>query len=267
MKSYRLKLVVEGLDRDGGDVRLDVFVKELQKLQSALNRVDAKAADGERCSYFAIVGLSHSSPSTVELEARVVPNRQDHRDSAITLLTDAIAAVERGEFTPDSDYDLLADIRELAAPTGTGFRSAYLVVDDAKHFLTANIATQITTFLADQEECFTTVEGMLEQVNVHDDANQFTIFPDIGAKRIKCRLPPDKVDKGLAAIRRRVAVSGLARYRKFANFPHEIAAEDLQIYELEENLPTFDDLRGMAPDATGSRSSEDFIAELRDGWN
>lgn len=267
MKSYRVKLVLEGLDRDAGDVRLEVFVKELQKLQSALARVDAKVADGERCSYFAIVGLSHSSPATVELEARVLPNRQDHRDSAITLLTDAIAAVERGEFSAETDYDLLADIRELASPAGTGFRSAYLVVDNAQHFLTANIATQITTFLADQEECFTTVEGMLERVNVHDDANEFTIFPGIGAKRIKCRFPPEKVDKGLAAIRRRVAVSGLAKYRKFASFPHEIFAEDLQIYELEANLPTFDDLRGMAPDATGTMSSEDFVAEIRHGWN
>jgi hypothetical protein len=255
------------LDRDQGDVRLEVFVKELQKLQSALNRVDLKAADGARCSYFAVVGLSHSSPSTVELEARVMPNRQDHRATAITLLTDAIAAVERGEFTADTDYDLLVDIRELASPAGTGFSSAYLVVDDAKHFLSERIATQITAHLADQEECFTTIEGMLEKVNVHDDANEFTIFPSVGAKRIKCRFPAEKVDKGLAAIRRRVAVSGVAKYRKFASFPHEIFAEDLQIYELEENLPTFDDLRGIAPDATGAMSSEDFVAEVRHGWH
>jgi hypothetical protein len=32
-------------------------------------------------------------------------------------------------------------------------------------------------------------------------------------------------------------------------------------------LPSFDDLRGIAPEATGDQSSEDFIAERRDAWN
>lgn len=267
MTSHRVKLIVDGLDQDEGDVRLEVFVKELQKLQSALARADESVADGERCSYFAIVGLSHSSPATIELEARVIKNRQDYRDSAIKILTDAIASVERGEFTPDADYELLADIRELAAPVGTSLRSAHLVVDGASHYLTENIATKINTFLADQEECFTTVEGMLERVNVHDDANVFTIFPYVGAKRVKCHLPQELADKGLSAIRRRVAVSGVAKYRKFAAFPHEIQADDLQIYNVEDDLPTFDDLRGMAPDATGTMSAEDFVREMRRGWN
>lgn len=31
-------------------------------------------------------------------------------------------------------------------------------------------------------------------------------------------------------------------------------------------LPDWDDLRGLAPDATGTLSSEDFVRELRDGW-
>jgi hypothetical protein len=33
-----------------------------------------------------------------------------------------------------------------------------------------------------------------------------------------------------------------------------------------EPLPEFDDLKGVAPDATGGLSSETFIRELRDGW-
>jgi hypothetical protein len=265
--NFRVKLVVEGMERDEGHVRLEVFVNELQKLQAALARADKTVSDGERCSYFAIVGLSHSSPATVELEARVLPNRQDWRQSTVNLLTSAIRAVERGEFTAESDPELLADIKELAAPVGASLRTAYLVVDGASHYLTAAIATNITTFLADQEQCLTTVEGMLERVNVHDGANEFTIFPHVGANRIRCKLPQELAEKGISAIRRRVAVSGLAKYRKFAAFPHEIDAEQLEIYGLERDLPTFDDLRGIAPDATGDLSSEDFVKELRHGWH
>src|SRR4051812_39413881 len=100
---HRVKLIVEGFERDDGHVRLDVFVKELQKLQMALGRADARATDGERSTYFAIVGLSHSSPATVELEARTMPERPDSRLTTVALLSDAISAVERGEFTPETD--------------------------------------------------------------------------------------------------------------------------------------------------------------------
>jgi hypothetical protein len=182
------------------------------------------------------------------------------------LITRAISAVERGEFTPEADYELLADIKDLAAPVGTSLKSAYLVVANSPHYLTEFTARRISDFLADQEECMTTVEGMLERVNVHGNANEFTIYPSVGASRIKCRLPEELTEKGIAAIRRRVAVSGLAKYRKFAQFPHEIRAEFLDVYSSPEDLPTFDDLLGLAPDATGDLSSEDFVREVRNGW-
>lgn len=267
MASYRVKLVVEGLDRDDGHVRLEVFVKELQKLQSALTRADARVSGGERCSYFAVVGLSHNSPATVELEARVAWNAdRDCRASAIALLGDAIEAVRRGEFSDDIDHELLNDIRDLSAPVGGSLKAARLVINDKSVVLSEKIADAIVEFQADQEECSTTVEGMLERVNVHDDANVFTIYPDVGPTRILCKLPESLAEKGIGAIRRRVAVSGVARFRKFAPFPHEIAAENLEVYELEADLPTFDSVLGIAPHATGDLSSEEFIGRVRDEW-
>lgn len=35
---------------------------------------------------------------------------------------------------------------------------------------------------------------------------------------------------------------------------------------VEDDLPTWDDIRGRAPDATGGLSSEDFVRGLRDAW-
>lgn len=268
MTSYRVKLVVEGLDRDDGHVRLDAFVAELQKLQTALGRADARVSDGKRCSYFAIVGLSHNSPATVEIEARVVPSSErDCRASAMALLGKAIEAVQRGEFTEDSDYDLLNDIKELSSPVGETLKVARLSIDETTYTLTEKIADTIRTFQADQEECATTVEGMLERVNVHDDANVFTIYPDVGPTRITCRLPESLAEKGIGAIRRRVAVSGVGRFRKFDPFPHEIVADDLAVFGADEELPSFSDLLGMAPNATGELSSEDFIRQARNEWN
>jgi hypothetical protein len=267
MTSYKVKLVVEGLDRDDGHVRLEVFVKELQKLQTALGRADARVSNGNRCSYFAVVGLSHNSPATVELEARVAAtSKQDCRASAMTLLAQAIESVQRGEFTGDSDYELLNDIKELSAPVGETLKTAHLLIDDKAYALTEKIADTITTFQAEQEECATTVEGMLERVNVHDEANVFTIYPDVGPARITCRLPERLAEKGIGAIRRRVAISGVAKFRKFAPFPHEIVADGIEVYGIDSDLPNFYDLFGIAPNSTGDLSSEDFVRQARNEW-
>lgn len=268
MTSYRVKLVVEGLDSDDGHVRLDVFVSELQKLQTALGRADARVSNGKRCSYFAVVGLSHNSPATVELEARVAPSsKRDCRASAMALLAQAIESVQRGEFTEESDYELLNDIKELSTPVGETLKTARLLIDGKAYVFSETIAEAITTFQAEQEECLTTVEGMLERVNVHDDKNLFTIYPDVGPPRITCRLPERLAEKGIGAIRRRVAVSGVARFRKFAPFPHEIVADDIDVYDVDSELPSFADLLGMAPNATGDLSSEDFVRRARNEWN
>lgn len=268
MTSYRVKLVVEGLDRDDGHVRLEVFVSELQKLQAALGRADARVSNGKRCSYFAVVGLSHNSPATVELEARVAPNAErDCRTSAMALLAQAIEAVQRGEFSEDSDFDLLNDIKELAAPVGETLKAAKILIDDKPYHLTEQLADTVTTLQADQEECFTTVEGMLERVNVHDEANVFTIYPDVGPGRIKCRFPESLAEKGIGAIRRKVAVTGIAKFRKFNPFPHEIAADEIEVYEVDSQLPGWGDLLGMAPSATGDLSSEDFVRQARNEWH
>lgn len=268
MTSYRVKLVVEGLERDDGHVRLEIFVRELQKLQTALGRADAKASDGERSSYFAVVGLSHNSPATVELEARIAPeSKRDTRAAALKVLADAIDAVERGEFTDETDYDLLNDIRDLSAPVGEKLKSAHLILDERSYALSEELSDVISTFLADQEECWTTVEGMLERVNVHDEANVFTIYPDVGPSRITCKFPEHLAEKGIAAIRRRVAVTGIAKFRKFSPFPHEVVADDLDVYGLEADLPTFMDLFGVAPDSTGGLPSEDFVKKVRNEWH
>ena len=37
----------------------------------------------------------------------------------------------------------------------------------------------------------------------------------------------------------------------------------IEIYPPEDELPTIFDLRGIAPNATGDRKSEDFIRDLR----
>jgi hypothetical protein len=261
-----ITLIVEGIEREKGDVRLDVFLAELRLLHQALAHVDEKIANGERNSHFAVVGLSHSSPSAIAVEPRANRGRQDVSKQIVSTLAHVIESIDSGNIGEDIDYELLMDLRGLVAPVGNQLRSATLKVNGGAYDLTREFAMKIELHLEQQEVCIGTMEGMLERINVHDDANMFTIYPDVGPKSVSCYFPVELVDVALGAAKRRVAVTGTMRYRKFAPYPYQIRATDMDIYDLEDALPTFDDLRGIAPDATGDERAADFIAKFRDGW-
>lgn len=266
MAGKRITLVIEGPDRDGGHVRLDVFASQLKQLNKALARADEISADGGRSIHFAVVGLSHSSPATVELEARVNKDRRDFRPQVFARLARSIESAESDSIDEETDYQLLADLKALTAPVGSSVQTSVLKLDDATFSLTASLHKKIQVQLEEHETGTTTIEGMLERINVHDDANHFTIYPDVGPKSVACHFPLDQIETAVAAVKRRVAVTGIAKYRTLTPFPYQISVSDIEIYDPESDLPSFDDLRGIAPDATGDEPAEMFVARFRDGW-
>jgi hypothetical protein len=262
----RITLVIEGPEKDGGHIRLEVFASQLRLLSKTLARADEVVGQGTRNTHFAVVGLSHSSPATVELEQRVNRGKQDRRPQIVERVIREIESAERGEIHVDTDYKLLADLRGLIAPVGDAIKSSLLKLNGSSIELTADIAKKIDVQLAEHESCIATFEGMLERINVHDDANIFTIYPDVGPNSVTCHFPVDYVETAVSAVKKRVAVTGLARYRKLTPYPYQIDVSDIEIYDPEDTLPSFDDIRGLAPNATGEESAADFVARFRDGW-
>jgi hypothetical protein len=74
------------------------------------------------------------------------------------------------------------------------------------------------------------------------------------------------LDDAIFAVGRRVEVAGTLKYRRGASFPHAIAVTGIDAFPPDSELPTWEDLQGRAPDATGTLSSEAFVRELRDAW-
>lgn len=52
-----------------------------------------------------------------------------------------------------------------------------------------------------------------------------------------------------------------------AFLPFEIIVDDIEIFSADSDLPDFDDLRGKAPNIMSGKTSEEFIAELRNDWH
>lgn len=266
VETNRIKLIIEGLESDGGHVRLEYFLKALKNLYSSLSKIDSKEAGGKRASEFIVVGLSHNSPAMVELEARAIKNRPDIRSVVFDRFNNAVSSIQRGIIPNDIDYNVLEDLREIASSVGKGVAATYIDTGNEHVGLTDVFVKHIEVALADVEYCYGSIEGRLEQINIHAGANIFTIYPEFGAKSVTCHFSKELTDDAIAALNTRVCVYGNMKYRKNDPYPHHIDIEHIDIYQDVGNLPSFDDLYGIAPNIGDGKPSEELIRELRDVW-
>jgi hypothetical protein len=260
----RITLVLEGLPEEEGRIRLNTFVSELQNLSAALSKVSRETGDGKPATVFDVAELSYNSPLRVVLAPK--PGNEHLAAAVLTRFENVVLAVTTETNLDGYDADLLEDMRSLAKPVGSNLKYATLIVNDNQFELTDTVTRRVDKALAVDEECIGFIEGLLEQINIHGGANTFHIYPAIGPTKISCHFPHTLLDDAIFAVGRRVEVTGLLKYRHGASFPYAIAVTGIDAFPPEEELPTWEDLRGRAPDATGTLSSEAFVRELRDAW-
>ena len=118
-----------------------------------------------------------------------------------------------------------------------------------------------------EEKVTSTIDGKLEQINIHNNANTFRIYPSLpGASSVSCKFPHELLDHVQDALGSFVSVSGECFYRPDSAFPYKIKVQEMRVLPPSGELPSLSELRGIAPEATGGKSSEQFVRELRDQW-
>ena len=119
-----------------------------------------------------------------------------------------------------------------------------------------------------EDRVISTIDGRLEQINIHDNVNTFRIYVSAPASySVNCGFPPDLLETVQSSLGSFVSVFGECFYRPDALFPYKINVQDMRVLPPTEALPTLSDLYGLAPGATSGKSSEKFIRELRDAWD
>jgi hypothetical protein len=265
-KTQRITLVIAGLADDDGKLRFGVVRETLQRFGATLKRLDRDANAGKIGNEFRGASVSYASPLTIELEPRPIGRRRASAQLIVESLGRVSDALRSGGDLREFDAGLLEDMRSLAQPVGKQVQAITMFFDGAKLDFTPQMAMCVDRALAVADECAGSIEGMLEQINIHAGANTFHIYPEVGPRKIACRFPPRLHDDAVSAVGRKVEVFGTLRYRARADWPHEISVTGIAAYPAEVDLPQWEELRGMAPDATGGLRSDVFVRNLRDGW-
>jgi hypothetical protein len=243
----RFTIQIRGSSVDDEDVRLSDLIAQLQSVREVLTQIDRQYSNSRKPTvYYKVVDLKHSSPSAVTLEAVAVENSVDRSTAVVRGFISGLKKIKSGQRPADADYLLLEGYRKMASVKNIqGLQIIGNEVDGTVD-VTPEIETQIARILWPEEIGYGSVSGMLEALNLHNDANLFTIYPSVGPSRITCKLPRNLLQAAILGVNRHVLVSGEAHYKSSEKYPHFIAAEQIEVYPDESDLPRLSELRGIA---------------------
>lgn len=267
----RISLTLEGRDADKGDVRLQDFIRKLMELRDALRQTERTVTgSAEPSVYWRIVDLRHNSPSTVVLEEVEVGDESDKpiapQVAVVERFAQTVKNISKTDALPrgDLDLDALESYRALGTLSENSIKKLMIRVGNKQIAISAKFNEHLEKIIGPDETERGSIAGMLEAINLHN-TSKCNVYPIVGPKKVVCTFDDGLKQRIIEGLDRYVQVSGTLRYKQWSMHPHAIDVESVEVLPNDPDLPTLQDLRGTAPDATGDMSTEDFLEALRDG--
>jgi len=262
----KIRIELKGAKIDNEFLRLPELVEALQGINEVLSHIDHILSQPESHSlYFRVTGLSCGSPAIVETEAVPIERSVDHSAEVIRRFFTGLNDIKRGKAPKEFGVDVLESYKNVSKVLKKNVTDIVLTSEGVHVELKEDLEPKITEIIGEDEIMQGSVSGILERINIHAGVNKFRIYPVAGAKKVDCHFPDSLLKKATGAVDRYINVEGKIKYKGKANFPYAVEIEDIEIYPEESELPTFSELRGIAPNATGSLSSEEFVKRIRSG--
>ena len=262
----RIKIQLKGAFSDDHHVRLSDFIIQLNALQLALVNTESIISGSNKPSlYYRIIDLTHSSPSTVLLEAKPYQQVGDLSTEVVDKFFIGLRQIqETGQISDEFDRPVLESYKALGVTLRKNITEIKLSNGRYQIEITRQLEARIDNILGSETIVEGSIEGMLEAINIHNQANKFQIFPSVGPTKVACHFPDGMLREAIAAINRYVHVIGQVKYQSRGFFPHEVEVAEMKVYPEEHELPTLGGLRGIAPGVTGELDSVAFIRSIRD---
>jgi|SRR5579862_1370494 len=257
-------LILKGSERDGGDVRLDEFVDELNALKNALVNTERIISKLEKATlFYKVIDLKHESPATITLEAMPINPEIDYSESTLGSFFNNLNYINTFKKIPEGlDMTSVEAYRNLGIRRKPHIEEIIIRNGSRQYSIGRHFDQNIVQAIGKDEYEDGSIVGKLDSVNVHN-RNRFFVYPEVGASKIECFFSDELRQKVKDALYRKIEVVGKLRYKTWDKFPYGISATDLNVYPEDEELCTFSELLGVAPDATGGLTVNEFIDKIR----
>jgi hypothetical protein len=266
LANKRITIRLQGSEKDGGDVRLSEFIRQLEAFSEALRQTErALSGLSDNYVYYKVVGLTHNSPATIVLEgvarrkSPVAPYR------VMNGFVSGIKGIRNKRRPPQgADLGMLKSYQALAAPQNKHIQSIEIIEPDQKVIpIDSAFSKQVEDIIGPDIFSYGSISGRLERVNFHN-TRKFEIFPTVGAQKVTCVFKPELRRQVKDALDNYVTISGRLRYKQWDKHPYAIDAKSIDVHEEHALLPGLHDLRGTSPKFEEGMSSEEFVRSIRD---
>jgi hypothetical protein len=233
------------LDLEGSRIPADRFKRAVNAFIDLVEQV-GREVSGRRVDW--IVSVKGGS---AHLSASPEPAPRVPAALIVKAISSGMRLMERRAQRPRHFSDeALVSARELAnVADGKGIVSAQITSDKvAPVAVSKRTALHVETLLDAFIKDYGTIEGRLESMSRRGGPH-FFVFDALTDEAVRCYIREEKMHDVLGAFGRRVAVSGLVRYRKTNGQPMSVEVETIFVFPPEEKLPTADDVYGILSSA------------------
>lgn len=244
--------------KDDGFVEFDDFVGFCDTIQRCLRVSEQTVVGRSGCVKYRIVDLECGS-AVIKIEPRSKRDDDAGRKTAV-FFRETVDALNRGKVDPRMQTDALEAFRGLADPLKKQARRVVI----GKTTLGEKYVSTISQLLDEVSSYEGSISGLLERINVHDEKNEFVVYPPIANRQVPCRFHNDLLPDVRRGIKRNVTVFGTVFYRPGAALPARVHARSIEIHPSDEELPDLHAVRELGPWGTRGLSAVEFVRALRD---
>ena len=241
-----------------GMVRFDDFFRFCESVYKCLRLSEQLVSGKPPAIEYRIADLKYGS-ATVKIEAVHKKSKRDPREKAMNYFRKTVANLQRGKVDPRIRPEDLGTFRELADPLK---RHAKRVVI-GRISITNQFESTIGKLLDESISSEGSVVGALDRLNVHDDRNEFVIYPQDETAPITCLFPDTLLDSVRRGVKRNVTVTGTQYYRPGSALPYRIHAEGIEIHPKDSELPSLHAVRALGKWDTGGLTAIEFLRGIR----
>ena len=131
--------------------------------------------------------------------------------------------------------------------------------------LPRNLGMKVDDILGPDQIEQGSIIGSLDVIDIHNQKNQFKVYPVVGPTSIKCTFPKGMLNDAIAGINHFVRISGEFHFKKSEKFPHLIRVSTIEVLPEKSDSPSLLSLRGIASGALKGVTSVDYVEGIRNG--